>query len=157
MPYTVLFLNDLWMKLSSKEQQDYLFQAQQIYRQQGWWSEKLDNIERLIKIISGSHCFVVAVEESGDVLGMGRAISDGISDAYIQDVAVKSGVRGHKIGHFIVKALSDRLEQDKMTWIGLVAKSGTHDFYRNLGFVEIPGALSMLKQSNVSEDRALSK
>ncbi len=154
MPCTILFLNDLWLKLSFEKQQDYLFQVQQIYRQQGWWSEKLDTIENLIKIISGSHCFVVAAAESGDVLGMGRAISDRISDAYIQDVAVKSGARGQKIGHFIVKAISDRLERDGMTWIGLIAESGTHHFYRNLGFAEIPGALSMLKQRSTSEEMA---
>ncbi|MDO8804314.1 MAG: N-acetyltransferase, partial [Elusimicrobiota bacterium] len=54
-----------------------------IYRAHGWWGPS-DKPALLKRIIKGSHCFAVALL-GGRVIGMGRAISDGVSDAYIQD------------------------------------------------------------------------
>lgn len=111
----------------------------------GWWSEPGDTLEKLVRIISGSHCFVAAVEETGVILGMGRAISDRASDAYIQDIMVRPEARKRAIASSIIKLIVARLERDNMTWIGLIAKPGTQPFYRGLGFSEIPGAMPMLK------------
>jgi hypothetical protein len=46
-----------------------------------------------------------------------------------------------------MKAIVDRLEQDGMTWIGLIAKQGSQPLYRGLGFSEIPGAMPMLRKN----------
>jgi len=43
------------------------------------------------------------------IIGMGRAISDRVSDAYIQDVTVHSDYRGRGIGKAIVRKLLERL------------------------------------------------
>lgn len=81
------------------------------------------------------------------VLGMGRAISDRASDAYIQDIMVRPEVRRQAIASGIMKAIVERLKRDGMTWIGLIAKEGTQPFYRGLGFSEIPGAMPMLRKN----------
>jgi len=52
---------------------------------------------------------------------MGRAISDGISDAYIQDVTVLSEFRGQGIGTGIVQEILKQLRDDGLQWIGLIA------------------------------------
>gem|GEM_PF-4414770 len=59
-----------------------------LYRAGGWWKDEYDPAE-IPGLIRGSFAFAVAVEEeSGRAVGMGRVISDGVSDAYIQDLVV---------------------------------------------------------------------
>ena len=149
MVYTLICLNECWGSFSACRKEDYLFQIRYLYRLAGWWSEPGDTMEKLVRIISGSHCFVAAVQETGVVLGMGRAISDKASDAYIQDVMVRPEVRRQAIASAIMGAILERLERDGMTWIGLVAKQGTQPFYRGLGFSEIPGAMPMLRKKQI--------
>jgi GNAT superfamily N-acetyltransferase len=147
MTYTLTCLDACWESLSSSRQADYRVQIRDLYRLAGWWSEPGDTLEKLDRIISGSHCFVVAVQQSPEViLAMGRAISDRASDAYIQDVMVRPEFRRQAIASSILKWIIARLEQDKMTWIGLIAQEGTRPFYDCLGFSEIPGALPMLRK-----------
>ncbi|NPV04004.1 MAG: GNAT family N-acetyltransferase [Syntrophaceae bacterium] len=117
-----------------------------LYLLQGWWGPTSGrDRETAEAIIRGSHCFVVA-EAEGRVIGMGRALSDRVSDAYIQDVVVEPSFRGRGIGRRIVEELVHRLRQDGIEWIGLGAEAGTHDFYRRAGFTELPGCIVMLKK-----------
>ncbi len=95
------------------------------------------------RIVSGSHCFAVAVSSEA-IIGMGRAISDGASDAYIQDVTVRETERGQGIGKKIVYMLISKLEADDLDWIGLIAERNSHGFYQPLGFKPMPDAKPML-------------
>ena len=62
-----------------------------LYRAGGWWKDEYDPAE-IPRLISGSFAFVVAAEKrSGRAVGMGRVLSDGVSDAYIQDLVVLPG------------------------------------------------------------------
>ena len=118
-----------------------------LYRLQGWWEPPgARDLEMVGAIIRGSHCFMIASHE-GRLVGMGRAISDRVSDAYIQDLAVQPAFRGKGIGTGIVNELVGRLRQDGLVWIGLVAEAGTWDFYKKAGFTEMPGSILMLKQN----------
>ena len=72
----------------------------------------------------------------GRLIGMGRAISDGVSDAFIQDVAVTKAFRRRGIGGEIVRQIAAVLKERGVDWIGLVGEPGTESFYRNLGFEE---------------------
>jgi spermidine synthase len=154
MIYTLKWLNDCWNTLSACRQADCLIQLRHLYRLAGWWSEPADTLEKLVRIISGSHCFVAAVQESGAILGMGRAISDRASDAYIQDIMVRPEARRRAIASSIMKAIVARLERDGMTWIGLIAKQGTLPFYSGVGFSEMPGATPMLRKNETLDERA---
>ena len=116
----------------------------QLYRQAGWWQDDADNPDVVAGIVAGSHCFLTA--RHGDtIIAMGRAISDRISDAYIQDVTVDPKFRGRGIGSAMVARLVARLEADGIGWIGLIAERKTHPFYRPLGFTPMADALPMLK------------
>ena len=95
-------------------------------------------------IVAGSHCFVVARRE-GRIIGMGRAMSDRASDAYIQDVTVLDAFRGRGVGTGIVRELIRRLEEDGIHWIGLIAERGSHPFYESLGFTIMDGAVPLLR------------
>ncbi len=123
---------------------DELARLTHLYRQAGWWQDEADNPDVVTGIVSGSHCFLVA-RHADTIVAMGRAISDGVSDAYIQDVTVAAAFRGQGIGSRIVTLLLDRLEADGIGWVGLIAERKTHPFYQPLGFVPMADALPMLK------------
>ncbi len=118
-------------------------QITQIYRQEGWWHLPIDDPDLVKGIVAGSHCFLLAFQEAS-VVGMGRAISDGVSDAYIQDVALLDSYKRQGIGSQIVAKLTERLLSDGLTWIGLIAERGGQGFYQHLGFEKMPNATPML-------------
>ena len=108
-----------------------------LYKSGGWWKDHYtpDNLAALIR---GSFAFAVAVD-GGKAIGMGRALSDGVSDAWIQDVAVLPEFRGKGIGREIIKTLLNYCKEKGLSWIGLVAEPGTKEFYVPLGFKELAG------------------
>jgi len=123
---------------------DQIRQITELYYAEGWMQPAPDNAELVTRIISGSHCFVIAVMNKGEIVGMGRGISDGVSDAYIQDVTVKKTYRGQGIGSEIIRKLLERLRADGLTWIGLIAERNSQAFYSRLGFEKMPDATPML-------------
>ena len=110
-----------------------------IYRTAGWWKEHY-RPEGLTSLMKGSFAFVIAIQKStGKAVGMGRAISDGVSDAWIQDVAVLEEFRNQGLGREITRMLLEHCKAEGMVWIGLVAEPGTRAFYEPLGFRQLPG------------------
>ena len=127
-----------------KPTDDQIRQIVKLYRAQGWWLAGDEGRKELIpRLIAGSQCFVVATDGSS-ILGMGRAISDGVSDAYIQDLTVRHDCRNKGIGKMILKTLLDRLHADGIVWIGLIAEPGSKNLYRRAGFREMAEATPML-------------
>lgn len=106
-----------------------------LYRAAGWWQkeEKPNDLKTVDAIIANSFCFVIAKSE-GEIIGMGRAISDGVSDAYIQDVTVLEEHRGQGYGKGIVRKLVKQLREQELQWVGLISEPGYESFYTALGF-----------------------
>jgi GNAT superfamily N-acetyltransferase len=116
-----------------------------LYKAGGWWREEPGAREVIPRMVTGSFCFMVAREaEGGRIVGMGRAISDGCSDAYIQDVVVLHPWRRHGIGRELVSRLARYCADRQLAWIGLVAEPGTQAFYASLGFGALEGYQPML-------------
>lgn len=112
-----------------------------LYKAAGWWTPENDaHPEFVDRIAPGSYWFVGAFY--GEVMiGMGRILSDGVSDAYIQDVTVLPDYRGRGIGGRIITVLVEKLQADRIEWIGLVGEPGTGNFYKRLGFEEMKGSV----------------
>ncbi len=105
-----------------------------LYRAGGWWNEEWDPAG-LGALIAGSFAFAVAVDPAaGKAVGIGRVLSDGVSDAYIQDLVVLPGYRGRGIGTMILSTLLNYCTSAGVTWVALVAEPGTETFYTALGF-----------------------
>jgi len=115
-----------------------------LYKAGGWWKESRAWRAVIPAMVRGSFCFMVAETPEGEVVGMGRAISDGVSDAYIQDVVVLQQWRGHGIGAELIRRLTRTLRQRKIGWVGLVAEPGTRRFYERLGYGHLRGYEPML-------------
>ena len=106
----------------------------QLYKDAGWWEPSWDSRSDFLNyIVKDSALFVGAFYEE-KLIGMGRALSDLASDAYIQDVAVLKEFQGEGIGEKIIQRLIALLKENHVDWIGLIAKPGTSSFYKKLGF-----------------------
>lgn len=112
-----------------------------LYRSAGWWEEG-DDESAIPDILSGAWA-VGSAWCAGRLIGMGRVLSDGRSDAYIQDVVVLPAYRGRGIGTGLVACLRDHCLAAGLRWIGLVAQPGTEAFYRRLGFAPLAGHVAM--------------
>ena len=109
-------------------------QIVELYRAGGWWKEGMDPT-RINDLIKGSFLFAVAIDIStGNAVGMGRVISDGVADAYIQDLAVLAEWRNSGVGKMIIETLLKECRSRKIAWIGLIAEPGREDFYSAVGF-----------------------
>ncbi len=95
-------------------------------------------------MIRGSLYFMVARSLEGRIVGMARVISDGFSDAYIQDVVVLQNYRGRGVGSELVRRLTQFCVARKISWIGLVAEPGTQGLYEELGYGPLVGYQPML-------------
>lgn len=121
---------------SLSEQQ--LSEAAELYFSADWVAEDED-CSFINTAIAGSFLAAAAFTGDGALAGMGRVLSDGVSDAYIQDVVVHPEFRGQGIGGKIVAFLVSELEKRGVDWIALVGEPGTEKFYSRLGFEEKKG------------------
>jgi ribosomal protein S18 acetylase RimI-like enzyme len=115
-----------------------------LYRTGGWWKDDYDP-KGIPALIKGSFAFAVAVDpRTGHAIGMGRVLSDGVSDAYIQDLVVLPEFRKKGLGKEIALALMRRCTGAGISWISLIAEPGTDLFYMPLGFHPMQGYIPLL-------------
>lgn len=119
-------------------------QIKQLYEAGGWWKPHYDATQ-LPKLVKGSFAFAVAVHpHTKQAIGMGRVISDGVSDGYIQDVVVLPLYRDCGVGSKIIKKLVQFCRMHHISWIGLIAEPGYESFYTPLGFHVMKQYIPML-------------
>ena len=114
-----------------------------LYKTGDWWKDTYDPAE-IPRLITGSFAFAVAADTNGHAIGMGRAISDGVSDAYIQDLVILPEYRCRGIGTRILSVLIKHCKQAGLSWIGLIAEPDSEEFYLSLGFERMPGHIPMI-------------
>jgi aralkylamine N-acetyltransferase len=119
-------------------------QIAELYRVGGWWKDYMDPA-RLRDLIRESYLFAVAIDNCADKsIGMGRVISDGIADAYLQDVVVLPDWRRKGVGKMIVSKLLECCRSRGIFWIGLIAQPETDEFYKSLGFAHLEGHVPLI-------------
>jgi GNAT superfamily N-acetyltransferase len=119
-----------------------------LYRAGGWWKEEYNQRE-LPRLIRGSFLFVVAVDvKTGHAVGMGRVISDGVSDGYIQDLVVLPEYRKTGIGARIISTLVKKCVERGISWIGIIAEPDTEKFYLPFGFHPMEGHVPLKFRSD---------
>lgn len=118
----------------------------ELYIAGGWWKESYDT-SLINQMIAGSFIFAVVIDTTmGKAVGMGRVISDGISDAYIQDLVVLPKYRRQGLGKKLVNFLIKQCLSEGIVWIGVIAEPGSDKLYRGLGFKPMKGHIPMLYQ-----------
>ena len=116
----------------------------ELYKAGGWWKEQYSQ-KGIKPLIQGSFAFAVVVDNlNGKTVGMGRIISDGTSDAYIQDLVVLPEYRKKGIGRKLVETLLNHCLSNDLIWIGLISEPGQEVFYKSLGFKNMKNHTPML-------------
>jgi ribosomal protein S18 acetylase RimI-like enzyme len=82
------------------------------------------------KAFENSHTCVF-VYHDGQLIGFGRAISDGVYQASVYDVAVVPEFQGRGVGRAIMANIQARVPECNII---LYAAPGREDFYRKLGW-----------------------
>lgn len=108
-----------------------------LYRAGGWWEMGWDKTS-ITPLIRGSYLFIIALDTTtGRAIGMGRILSDGVSDGYIQDIVVLPNYRERGIATTIAHLLKNLSTASGITWIGLIAAPGRHSLYQRAGFSQM--------------------
>jgi ribosomal protein S18 acetylase RimI-like enzyme len=106
--------------------------------------------ERLKIAFSNSlyRCFVF---EAGRMVGVGRALADGVDCSYICDIAVLPSHQGTGLGKQIVTRLVEASRGHKK--ILLYAVPGKEGFYRQLGFRRMKTAMAIFEDQALAFER----
>ena len=117
---------------------EFLRAARELYLENGWIDENASpDFPR--NAFAGSFLVAAAFAPGGRLAGVGRSLSDGVSDAYIQDVMTAKEFRRRGVGRMVTVALVEELKRRGVDWIGLVGVPGTEKFYAECGLVPAPG------------------
>ena len=96
-----------------------------------------------LKIAFSNSMYKHFVYSNNKLIGVGRALADGVDCSYISDVAIHPDYQGMGIGKAIVNKLT---EQSKDYYkIILFASAGKEKFYSKLGYYKMNTAMAIFK------------
>lgn len=95
-----------------------------------------------VKALLDTTQIFVAVRKDDILIGYGRAISDGIYRALIDDIIIDENYREKGLGREIMSILMEKLKH--VDEIILTTRAHLEEFYKNLGFQKAKG-LTMKK------------
>lgn len=93
-------------------------------------------VDRAWRVVGAYH------RETGAQVAFARAVSDGVTFAYLADVFVLPDHRGHALGKGLVRHMIDDGPGAHMRWT--LFTSDAHGLYRQFGFAE-PDATAMVR------------
>lgn len=105
------------------------------------------------KAFENSHT-VVFVFDDEKLIGFGRAISDGIFQAAIYDIAVLPKYQGKKIGATIVNCILNRIPQCNFI---LYASPGKEPFYERLNFKKMKTGMAVFRNAERMQERGFTE
>jgi ribosomal protein S18 acetylase RimI-like enzyme len=95
----------------------------------------LANRERIARMLAGSNMIVTAREQTGEILGLARGISDDEWVCYLADLVVRDDQQRRGIGTGIMRTVKDILGPGM--GIVLVAYPEAIEYYRRIGMSEM--------------------
>ena len=101
-------------------------EAAELYVEAGWMTEP--DTEEVRRMLQGTFA-VSAAFHQGRLIGFMRAFSDGVSDAYMLDLVVRTEYRKLGIGRNILDRLAEYLRGLGIDWILCIGAPGTAEFY----------------------------
>jgi len=104
------------------------------------------------KAFEASHSvvFVREADGTGGLAGFGRAISDGVYQAALYDIAVVPEMQGRGVGRLIVERLLERLPGCNVI---LYAAPGKEGFYRRLGFRRMNTGMALFSRQQAMAEK----
>lgn len=100
------------------------------------WSTYTADPEALEAAITGSS-HVVTARYGGDLLGLARVVSDGVTIAYLQDVLVRPELQREGVGRALVQAALEPFAHCRQKVLLTDDEPRQAKFYESLGYQEI--------------------
>ncbi|PHS31753.1 MAG: GNAT family N-acetyltransferase [Sulfurovum sp.] len=106
-----------------------------------------------LEIVFNNSMFKYFVYDNEKLIGVGRALADGVDCSYICDVAIHPEYQGRGIG----KAIIEKLVKDSKghTKIILYAVSNKEPFYAKFGFAKMKTAMAIFKNQSWAREIGL--
>ena len=99
----------------------------------------------------GNSMFRCFAREDGRLVGVGRALADGVDCSYVCDVAVLPSHQGTGLGQQVVERLLQLSRGHKK--IILYSVPGKEGFYRKLGFLRLLTAMAIFQDREAAIQR----
>ena len=115
--------------------------------QNAFWT-KGRNESNLRKMLKKSSV-VVSLWTNNEIVGFGRATSDGIYRAVLWDVVIDQDLHGIGLGSQVVEALLNSTALKKSEKIYLMTTKSA-DFYRQIGFQAVNNQMLLVKENRAS-------
>ena len=106
-----------------------------------------------LAVVFANSMFRCFVYDSGRLVGVGRALADGIDCSYLCDIAVHPDYQGRGLGKEIVQRLRDLSKNHRK--IILYAAPGKDGFYLKLGFKRMLTAMAIFQDQAQALERGL--
>lgn len=103
-----------------------------LYESAGW-KNYTDHADRLPKAYEGSLCVLGAYEDE-KLVGIIRAVGDGVTIVFVQDIIVLPGHQRKGIGTKLLQAVTDRYSEVYQMQLLTDDTEKTKAFYRSAGF-----------------------
>lgn len=109
-------------------------EIRRLYSEVGWtaYTENMPALEQGYK----NSMLVLAAYENGELLGIIRAVGDGATIVFIQDILVFPEKQRHGVGTALLKAVLDRYPNVRQIELTTDNTPKTVAFYKSLGFSE---------------------
>lgn len=76
----------------------------------------------------------IAAYEDNELVGFVDSVSNGVTDAYIQDLMVRPDNKGKEIGTELMNKMIEQLKEKHIYMISVVYEEGLKPFYERFGF-----------------------
>ena len=89
----------------------------------------------------------IAAYDGDELVGYADSVSNGVTDAYIQDVMVRPGYQGKGIGTELMRRIISEISMRGVYMISVIYDQSLSGFYRRFGFNEMmSGQLQMREE-----------
>jgi ribosomal protein S18 acetylase RimI-like enzyme len=79
----------------------------------------------------------IACYDDKKLIGYVDTVSNGVTDAYIQDLAVDPAYQGQGVGTELMNRIISKLKEKKIFWISVMYDEKLQDFYKRFGFFQM--------------------
>lgn len=113
------------------QKKDYSKDIFRLYLFENWSCEDDDSSEIQIAL-QNSYCAYGAFDRQ-KMVGFFRALSDGVSDAYLLDLIVEPSYRNRGIASELVRSILSELKSKNLSWITCISNPKVDKLYKKFG------------------------
>lgn len=134
------------LKILNQFEKDKLHEIKDVYQSVGWMKH---SDEVISTIFQRSDVVSIAIY-NGRIVGVGRALSDGVFNATIYDVVVHQDYQRRGIASHIMRDLLEQLKD--VSCILLISTTGKEAFYRKHGMKNVKTGMARYLDSSLAKE-----